>query len=43
VPEVEQLMRESIQFHVEATREDGDPVPPPTTVATAVVEVGPAA
>jgi predicted RNase H-like HicB family nuclease len=31
--ETEQLIREAIQFHLEAMREDGDPIPPPTTWA----------
>ena len=29
VEEVERLMREAIEFHIEAMREDGDPIPPP--------------
>lgn len=29
--ETEQLMREAIEFHIEALRGDGDPVPEPTT------------
>jgi predicted RNase H-like HicB family nuclease len=29
--ETEQLMREGIEFHIEALRADGDPVPEPTT------------
>lgn len=29
VEEVERLMREAIQFHLEGMREDGDPIPPP--------------
>lgn len=39
VAEVEALMREAIELHVEVMREYGDEVPPPTTVATAIVEV----
>lgn len=39
IAEVEQLMREAIQLHVEWMREEGDQVPPPTTVATTIVEV----
>ena len=31
-------MREAIEFHLEGMREDGDPIPQPSTVA-AVVEV----
>lgn len=29
VEEVEQLMREAIEFHLEGMREDGDPIPQP--------------
>lgn len=29
VEEVERLMREAIEFHIEGMREDGDPIPPP--------------
>lgn len=36
--EVAQLMREGIPFHLEGLRQNGDPVPPPTTTAI-VVEV----
>jgi predicted RNase H-like HicB family nuclease len=39
VAQVEQHMREAIRLHVELMEEQGDPVPPPTTVATAIVEV----
>jgi predicted RNase H-like HicB family nuclease len=38
VAEVEQRMREAIEFHLEGMREDGDEIPPPTTVATAIAE-----
>ena len=31
-------MREAIEFHLEGMREDGDPIPQPSTVA-AVIEV----
>jgi hypothetical protein len=31
--------REAIAFHIEGLREDGEPVPEPTTVAAAVVEI----
>jgi predicted RNase H-like HicB family nuclease len=31
--ETEQLMREAIELHLDALREDGDPIPAPTTVA----------
>jgi predicted RNase H-like HicB family nuclease len=30
--EVKQLMREAIAFHIEGLREDGLPVPPPTSL-----------
>lgn len=30
--EVEQLIRESVPLHLEALRNDGDPVPAPTTI-----------
>ena len=29
VEEVERLMREAVEFHLEGMREDGDPIPPP--------------
>ncbi|MGO9260909.1 MAG: type II toxin-antitoxin system HicB family antitoxin [Bryobacteraceae bacterium] len=29
--EIKQLMREGIEFHLEGMREDGDPIPEPTT------------
>jgi predicted RNase H-like HicB family nuclease len=35
IAEVEALMREEIQCHLEFTAEHGDPIPPPTTVAKA--------
>jgi predicted RNase H-like HicB family nuclease len=31
--EVERLIREAIQFHIEGLREDGEPVPDPTSIA----------
>ena len=34
--EVEQLIREAIQAHIELLREDGDPVPEPRTEAVRV-------
>jgi predicted RNase H-like HicB family nuclease len=34
--EVEQHMREAIEFHLEGLREDGAPIPPPSTTATYV-------
>ena len=37
--ETEQLMREAVRLHVELMREDGDPIPPPTTRAV-LVSVG---
>src|SRR5690349_8655937 len=37
--EIESLIREAIEFHVEGMREDGIPVPVPSTVAQ-YVEVG---
>lgn len=33
VAEVEREMREAIRFHIEGLKEDGLPVPPPTSVA----------
>jgi predicted RNase H-like HicB family nuclease len=32
VEEVEREIREAIRFHIEGLREDGVPVPPPTTI-----------
>jgi predicted RNase H-like HicB family nuclease len=29
--EIKQLMQEGIEFHLEGMREDGDPIPEPTT------------
>jgi predicted RNase H-like HicB family nuclease len=40
VVEVEALMREAIEFHLEGMKLDGEPIPAPTTVATAIAEVG---
>jgi predicted RNase H-like HicB family nuclease len=37
--DVEQLIREAIALHLEGLREDGQPVPPPSTVGTTRVEV----
>jgi predicted RNase H-like HicB family nuclease len=31
VPETEQAIREAIEFHLEGLREDGAPIPPPTS------------
>lgn len=39
VPEVENLIREAIEFHIEGMHEAGEPVPPPTTAGTTIVEV----
>lgn len=39
VDEVEQLIREAIEFHIEGLRESGEPVPPPTAVGTTIVEI----
>lgn len=35
--EVERLIREAIPLHIEGLRANGDPVPPPSTVATVVI------
>jgi predicted RNase H-like HicB family nuclease len=32
VEEVERLIREAIEFHLEGMREDGQPIPEPTTL-----------
>ena len=40
VAAVETLMREAIEFHIEAMADHGEPIPPPMTVATAIAEVG---
>jgi predicted RNase H-like HicB family nuclease len=40
--EVEHLIREAIQFHLEGMREEGIPIPIPSSFA-GVVEVNPAA
>jgi len=34
--EVTQLVREAIELHLEAMRESGDPIPPPTSTAIVV-------
>ena len=39
VEETTESMREAITFHLRGMREDGDPIPAPTTVATAYVAV----
>ena len=33
VPEVERQMREAIRFHIDGLKEDGLPVPQPTSIA----------
>jgi predicted RNase H-like HicB family nuclease len=33
LPEGERLIREAIAFHVDGLREDGEAVPPPTSLA----------
>ena len=37
--EVEQLIREAINFHLDGLRQAGEPIPEPTTVGTTLVEV----
>ena len=37
--EVRQLIREAIEIHIEGLREDGQPVPPPSSSST-LIEVG---
>ncbi len=34
--EVEQHMREAVEFHLDGLREDGAPIPPPRSIATYV-------
>jgi len=36
VPEVEREIRDAIRFHIEALKEDGLPVPQPTSIADCV-------
>jgi predicted RNase H-like HicB family nuclease len=31
IEETEQALREAIEFHLEGMREDGDPIPPPSS------------
>jgi predicted RNase H-like HicB family nuclease len=38
-PEVEELIREAISFHLEALRKAGDPIPEPTAVGTTSVQI----
>lgn len=37
--EVEQLIREAIGLHLDGLREAGEPIPPPSAVATTLIEV----
>ena len=37
--EVEELVREAIEFHIEGLREAGEPIPPPTAEAIVVIQV----
>lgn len=37
VEEVKRLIREAIPLHIESLRARGDPVPPPSTVATMAI------
>lgn len=39
IQEVERDSREAIEFHLDGMREDGEPIPLPTTVATSIAEV----
>ena len=39
VEEVERLIREAVPLHIESLRAHGEPVPPPSTVATTVIAV----
>lgn len=36
LPEVKQLIREAVELHLKAMREDGDAIPEPTTVVDEV-------
>jgi predicted RNase H-like HicB family nuclease len=38
--EVERLIRDAIEFHLEGLREAGEPVPPPTALGTRVAVKG---
>jgi predicted RNase H-like HicB family nuclease len=31
IPETEQALREAIEFHLKGLRQDGDPIPPPSS------------
>ena len=37
--EVEQLIREAIELHLQGLREAGQPIPPPAAVATTLVAI----
>jgi predicted RNase H-like HicB family nuclease len=39
IEETEARMRQAISLHIESLREHGDPVPPPTIAATAMIGV----
>ena len=39
IAEVEKLIREAIELHIECMQEAGEPVPPPTSTGTTIVEV----
>jgi len=39
VEEVERLIREAVPLHIESLQAHGEPVPPPSTVATTVIAV----
>jgi predicted RNase H-like HicB family nuclease len=39
IEEVERLVREAIALHLDSLRAHGEPVPPPSAVATTLVEV----
>lgn len=39
VAEVEKLIREAIEFHIEGMREAGELVPRPTATGTTIIEV----
>jgi predicted RNase H-like HicB family nuclease len=38
IPEVEKLIREAIEFHIDGMREAGEDVPAPTAAATTIVQ-----
>jgi predicted RNase H-like HicB family nuclease len=39
IEEVKRLIREAVALHIESLRAHGEPVPPPSTVATTVIAV----